>query len=182
MAGYNPITSSFASINLMTACSTIDQVPLGQGISNSIQVTFGDAQLSDDGNVSLNAAGELTLLHRTRRYQLIVDLRMGRENTNQSADLLAWLEFKLPLGVYIPIPGTTLGVTELASASIREANRIYTTDRNVPIGTKFRVKLARGEAGVDDGGLYTYTPTGSLGILTPACSATLHLVSVDLDG
>lgn len=134
---------------LLDAKSYISQEPTGLDIP--LQLTFGAAQ----GNpfvdeVTLDAAGAITF-HTGGRYSFNVGMQLARTTGAGTAYLfLGWL-----------INGTPVGNSVIFKAESSDFSFPYRSsfEFEVPTGAILTTELIRDSSGVDNGGVYTATPT-----------------------
>lgn len=153
--------------------STINQGPTGLGLAGAHTVTFGPSQTSSDGTIRLNADGTLEMLSPIDPLNLRFSMRLGRTGTGGTSDFVVWGETS-PDGISYT---STQDVTIYKIASSQQIIT-YNLDgdfANLPVGTFVRIRVARDEAGVDDGGLFAQGPTGTLAGIGTSYSAQVQL-------
>lgn len=167
---------------VMDAQDTTTQSPAGEGLTNAITVTFGGAQTSSDGGISLSANGEFEILASGVgvQYRISITLRVSRDSAVGVADILGWQEVSLDGGTNWAQPANSATqVIELddATAAGREQATLFI--RDLPLGAKFRIRFARGEGGPNQGDLAPYVPADSFAGLNidPSAEVTIRKLS-----
>lgn len=143
-AGYTVIKQE-----LLDAKSYVSQEPAT--LDTPLQLTFGSAQ----GNpaideVSIDAVGAITFL-TGGRYSFQVGMQLARTTGAGTAYLfLGW-----------SLNGTPVGNSVVFKAESSDFSFPYRTsfEYDVPAGAVLTTELIRDSAGVDNGGVYTATPT-----------------------
>lgn len=139
------------------------QEPLGNGYANAVTVLFGPALTTSDGSLHVGADGVTTVLEAG--HQTIVELRFryGRSSTNNEAKLLIWQEISLDGGTvwFQPVGSPAVALTiDNMEIGARVAGTGF-IPASFPVGTKIRIRLARGDASAADGGLEPFLMAGS---------------------
>lgn len=164
--------SAFDTV-VLSAQSLINQEPAGEGPANTITVTFGAAQDSDDNVFSLGADGVVTINSTFHTpYRFAATFRVGRTSATGVKELLYWYESSVDGGtVWTPVDTPVVLELDDETSTVREAANV--TLRDVPVGVKFRVRFARGVGGPDNGGLYFFDPTADFPDLSISPSAEI---------
>lgn len=158
---------------ILEGTSFVDQGPTGLGLAGSHVVTFGAQQVSTDGTVRLNADGTLEMLAPIDPLNLRFSMRLGRTGTGGTSDFVVWGEISTDGIVYTPTQDVT--IYKIATSQQIITYNLDGDFANLPAGTFVRIKVARDEAGVDDGGLFTQAPTGTLVGIGASFSAQVQL-------
>jgi len=181
-----PITNlgsgEVTATEVLIAKSYVNQNPTGLGLANAIQVSFGGAQTSDDGCLSIDANGTITKLKPCPQLVVEVDVRLGRVGTAQKAILVGWQEIALDGVNFAQLPTGDSVVLEFDVANVanREVFHIQ-IDEVFPVGGKIKLLMARDESGIDEGGILVGTPTATLSGLNQAPSTSISVSVVTSD-
>lgn len=154
------IDKSFKNLEVLRTSRFIDQNPAGLGFANAINGRFINDEVTDvtssDNGIKVHNNGDIELLTQDFQYDIEFVGRLGRTGGAGVANLIIWFEVATDGFTFAQDPnGLTTSVEfDNADVSSREVGRTH-TDRALPVGTKFRLRVARGDAGNDDGGLIT---------------------------
>lgn len=133
---------------ILTASDFTMQIPTGT--DTPLQITFGGAQNSTDGEVSLAADGALTA-NINKNFLISIALQYGRNN----AGMASWLFFRVLVdGVAAPDPAFAKLDNSNAAFPVQFRGRVA-----LNAGEVFTVEMIRDSQGFDDGELITETPT-----------------------
>lgn len=153
------------------------QNPTGLGIANATTVTFGASQVAT--NISV-VNGEIELLSAGLQHQCIVTLRVQRDALPSGvADLHAWLEFDLSGSSGYTAVGQTRTL-ELSEQDLESVVQQFTfvIDTSVPVNSKWRVRIGRGDTSANTGGLIGHDPEGSFSALPDTPSADIQIQEI----
>lgn len=133
---------------ILVASDLTMQVPTGT--DTPLQITFGGAQNSSGGEVSLAADGSLTA-NIKKNFLIGITLQYGRNN----AGMASWLFFRVLVdGVAAPNPAFAKLDNSNAAFPVQFRGRVA-----LSVGEVFTVEMVRDSQGFDDGELITETPT-----------------------
>ena len=149
---------------LIDGKSYVTQEPTA--VDTPMQITFGGAQGNPaTDEVTLDASGAITF-HTGGRYSFQVGMQLARTTGAGTAYLfLGWL-----------LNGTPVGNSVIFKAESSDFSFPYRTsfEFDLPAGAVVTTELIRDSAGVNNGGLYTATPT--LAGRPPAYSASTAIL------
>lgn len=133
---------------ILVASDLTMQVPTGTDAP--LQITFGGAQNSTGGEVSLAADGSLTA-NIKKNFLISIVLQYGRNN----AGMASWLFFRVLVdGVAAPDPVFAKLDNSNAAFPVQFRGRVA-----LNAGEVFTIEMIRDSQGFDDGELITETPT-----------------------
>lgn len=148
---------------LVESASYVNQNPTGLGFSNAITVTYGITVEDDDSLVKIHSNGDIELLDTTNHYTFKFTGRVGRTGTAQKSEIYIWQEISLDGGSTWNQPAdasTTILIIDSADTAKRETAEI-SVEEGLPVGTRFRLRIARGDTSINEGGLISLDTAGS---------------------
>ncbi len=178
------LSKSFKDLEVLNTSRFSNQNPAGQGFGDAITARYIDDEVSDvlssDGGIKVHNNGDVELLTQDFQYGITFVGRLGRTTGATSSSIVAWLETATD-GVNFSQPANTkssvysFDSADLATQEVRLTN----TDRDLPIGTRHRLRIGRLDTGADDGGLIAFDLSGtSYSSISNAPSATIIISKV----
>ena len=139
-------------------------------VDTPLRVEFGPAASAPDGSVDMDATGLITI-NENGIYRFDVTINFGRQTGTGTSELIA----------ATAINGSVPADADPIYASIPIANFVipgqFLLTSQLTAGTTIEFLIARDASGANSGGLYSFTPTGTLG-WPSSPTATLEVTKV----
>ena len=144
------------------------------GLNIPTTIKFGAPKSSVNGIVSVNAAGEFTLL---KKGPLMVKTRanVGRTGTNGISNMFVWMETSINGGSTWQSYGNS-GFVQLDTTSDQKTFLDFAMF-DLPVGIFVRARFARDGSGVNDGSLVVDSPSSALATAGCPDSASAQLTA-----